>query len=177
MYEVSPRVKTQFEKMRQLDQVKQLLDFIKADERKSIDELKELVQVEAPTHHEEARAAVIAEKFRALGLENVHTGRGGNVIGLRRGAGNGPKVLIEGHLDTVFPFGSVKGVEERDGFLYAPGIVKDGVFTPEAMEEMTGIRLKVSDTKFGYTYAEDGPYNDDGMGRAVHRKAQGKRGL
>lgn len=31
-------------------------------------------------------------------------------------------VLIEGHMDTVFPFGTVKGVEEKDGFLYAPGI-------------------------------------------------------
>ena len=35
------------------------------------------------------------------------------------------KVLIEGHLDTVFPFGTVHGVEERDGFLYAPGIGDD----------------------------------------------------
>lgn len=58
-------------------------------------------------------------------------------------------------------------------FLYAPGIVKDGVFTPDAMEEMTGIRLKVSDTKFGYTYAEDGPYNDDGMGRVFGGRMNG----
>ena len=160
MYEVSPRVKTQFEKMRQLDQVKQLLDFIKADERKSIDELKELVLVEAPTHHEEARAAVIAEKFRALGLENVHTGRGGNVIGLRRGAGNGPKVLIEGHLDTVFPFGSVKGVEERDGFLYAPGIGDDTRALAMMLSLLrglnaTGIRT-VGDVYFVATTREEG---------------------
>ena len=31
----------------------------------------------------------------------------------------------EGHLDTVFPFGTVKEVTERDGFLYAPGIGDD----------------------------------------------------
>ena len=65
------------------------------------------------------------EKFKALGLENVHIDRGGNVVGLRRGSGKGPKVLIEGHLDTVFPFETVHGVEERDGFLYAPGIGDD----------------------------------------------------
>ena len=35
------------------------------------------------------------EKFKALGLENVHIDRGGNVVGLRRGSGKGPKVLIE----------------------------------------------------------------------------------
>jgi len=126
MYEVkSPRVRSQFEAMMKLEKVRKVLDFIKADERNSIDELKELVLIEAPTHHEEKRAAVFAQKLKDLGLEDVHTGRGGCVIGLRRGSGNGPKVVIEGHLDTVFPFGSVKGVEERDGFLYAPGVGDD----------------------------------------------------
>lgn len=125
MYEVSAKVRSQFETMMKNEQVQRLLSSIKEDERSSIDELKELVLIEAPTHHEEKRAAVMAEKFKALGLENVHIGRGGCVVGLRRGTGNGPKVLIEGHLDTVFPFGSVKGVEERDGFLYAPGIGDD----------------------------------------------------
>ncbi len=50
-------------------------------------------------------------------------------------------------------------------FLYAPGIVRGGEFKPEMMEELTGIRLKASREPFGYTYAVDGPYNDDGMGR------------
>ena len=86
MYEVkSPRVRSQFEAMMKLEKVREVLDFIKADERKSIDELKELVLIEAPTHHEEKRAAVFAQKLKDLGLEDVHTGRGGCVIGLRRG--------------------------------------------------------------------------------------------
>ncbi|MBP5212293.1 MAG: hypothetical protein J6Z30_05495, partial [Pyramidobacter sp.] len=103
MYEVkSPEVRAQFEAMMKHDKVRKVLDFIKADERNSIEELKELVQIEAPTHHEEARAAVFARKLKDLGLEDVHTGRGGNVIGLRSGNGKGPKVVIEGHMDTVF---------------------------------------------------------------------------
>ncbi len=59
-------------------------------------------------------------------------------------------------------------------FVYAPGIIKDGRFAPEAMEELTGIRLKVSgQEKLGYTLAVDGPFNDDGMGRVFGGKMNG----
>lgn len=125
MYQVSERVKKQFEYTMSIPCVKEAMKFIQDDERNTIEEQKELVLIEAPTREEEKRAAVMMEKFKALGLENVHIDRGGNVVGLRRGSGKGPKVLIEGHLDTVFPFGTVHGVEERDGFLYAPGIGDD----------------------------------------------------
>ncbi len=125
MYQVSERVKKQFEYTMSIPCVKEAMKFIQEDERNTIEEQKELVLIEAPTREEEKRAAVMMEKFKALGLENVHIDRGGNVVGLRKGSGKGPKVLIEGHLDTVFPFGTVHGVEERDGFLYAPGIGDD----------------------------------------------------
>ena len=125
MYQVSDHTRSQFEKMLGLTSVKEALAFIEANQPEAIEEQKELVLIEAPTGHEENRAKVFAEKFKALGLEDVHTDRGGNVIGIRRGTGKGPKVLIEGHMDTVFPFGTVKGVEEKDGFLYAPGIGDD----------------------------------------------------
>ena len=125
MYQVSDKTKKQFEAMMGTAAVKEALAFIENDQERTIEEQKELVLIEAPTGHEEKRAAAFAEKFRALGLEDVHIDRGGNVVGLRRGTKNGPKVLIEGHLDTVFPFGTVKEVTERDGFLYAPGIGDD----------------------------------------------------
>ena len=125
MYQVSERTRAQFEKMMSLEPVKEALRFIEEDQPNAIREQKELVVIEAPTGQEEERAKVFAEKFKALGLEDVHIDRGGNVIGIRKGTGKGPKVLIEGHLDTVFPFGTVQGVEERDGFLYAPGIGDD----------------------------------------------------
>ena len=99
MYQVSDHTRSQFEKMLGLASVKEALAFIEANQPEAIEEQKELVLIEAPTGHEENRAKVFAEKFKALGLEDVHTDRGGNVIGIRRGTGKGPKVLIEGHMD------------------------------------------------------------------------------
>lgn len=125
MYQVSDRCREQFEKMLGLECVKTALRFIEADQDQTIEDQKELVLIEAPTGQEENRAKAYMEKFAALGLSDVHIDRHGNVVGVRKGTKSAPKVLIEGHLDTVFPFGTVHGVEERDGFLYAPGIGDD----------------------------------------------------
>ena len=108
-----------------LESVKTALKFIEKDQDRTIKDQKELVLIEAPTGQEENRARAYMEKFKALGLLDVRIDAHGNVIGVRKGSGAGPKVLIEGHLDTVFPFGTVHGVEEKDGFLYAPGIGDD----------------------------------------------------
>ena len=72
MYQVSERVKKQFEYTMSIPCVKEAMKFIQEDERNTIEEQKELVLIEAPTREEEKRAAVMMEKFKALGLENVH---------------------------------------------------------------------------------------------------------
>ena len=76
MYQVSERVKKQFEYTMSIPCVKEAMKFIQEDERNTIEEQKELVLIEAPTGEEEKRAAVMMEKFKALGLENVHIDRG-----------------------------------------------------------------------------------------------------
>ena len=125
MYQVSEKTRKQFETMMGLDCVRKALEFIKEDQEQTIRDQKELVLIEAPTGQEQKRAEVFAERFRQLGLEDVHIDRGGNVVGVRKGTGHGPRVLLEGHMDTVFPFGTVTEVKEKDGFLYAPGIGDD----------------------------------------------------
>ncbi|MBQ8081712.1 MAG: hypothetical protein IJ240_07410 [Clostridia bacterium] len=50
-------------------------------------------------------------------------------------------------------------------FVYAPGVLKDGRFAPEGMEDLTGLKLRITERCFGYTLADNGPYNDDGMAR------------
>ena len=124
-YKVSQKVKDTFETLSSLESVKKGLEAIKKDQDRCINEQIELTLIEAPTFHEEKRAEVMKKKMEELGLEDVHIDRGGNVVGVRKGSGGGKRVLIEGHLDTVFPFGSVKKVEEKNGFLYAPGIGDD----------------------------------------------------
>ncbi len=124
-YTVRESIRKSFETLTALPEVKKALAFIEADEARSLEEQKKLTLIEAPTFHEETRAKAYCEYFKALGLEDVHVDEFTNAVGLWKGCGNGPKILVEAHLDTVFPFGSVKEIVEKDGCLYAPGIVDD----------------------------------------------------
>ncbi len=105
--------------------VQSALDYAKADQPRCLEQHIRLTEIEAPTYQEQQRAEAFAALLRAEGIEDVHIGKGGNVIGIRRGGKPGPKVLVDAHLDTVFPFGSVSKVQEEDGILYAPGICDD----------------------------------------------------
>lgn len=102
-----------------------LLDAVKADHARSIEDLKLLVEIEAPPFKEQKRAEAFLARMKALGLADARIDAEGNVVGLRKGTGNGPKLLVSAHLDTVFPLGTDVKVKERDGKLHAPGISDD----------------------------------------------------
>lgn len=122
---VSPAVREQFERMAAHPQVKAALEFIKADEARTLAEQKEIVVIEAPPFQEQARARDYLRRFAALGVGNARIDSEGNVIAVRPGTGQGPKVVVSAHLDTVFPAGTDLTVKEKDGRLLAPGIGDD----------------------------------------------------
>jgi acetylornithine deacetylase/succinyl-diaminopimelate desuccinylase-like protein len=84
-----------------------------------------LTEIEAPPFKEQRRAEAFLVRMKALGLADARIDAEGNVIGVRRGSGNGPRLLVSAHLDTVFPAGTDVRVKERDGRLHAPGISDD----------------------------------------------------
>ncbi len=124
-YLVSEGVEQQLSQLLEKPQVKGALEWIERDQENSLEEQIRLTCVEAPTYQEQKRAELFAQLLKELGLEDVRIDRGGNVLGLRRGTKGGKKVLVEAHMDTVFPLGSVQGVKRENGFLYAPGISDD----------------------------------------------------
>jgi acetylornithine deacetylase/succinyl-diaminopimelate desuccinylase-like protein len=105
--------------------VRKLLDAVKADHERSIEDLRLLTEIEAPPFKEQRRAEAFLARMKALGLADARIDAEGNVIGVRKGSGNGPRLLVSAHLDTVFPAGTDVRVRERDGRLHAPGISDD----------------------------------------------------
>ena len=96
---------------------------IAADYDRTIAELIELTEIPAPPFKESARGQRMAEKFKALGLSDVHIDDVGNVIGIRPGKDRAAKALmVAAHLDTVFPEGTVTKVRREGDTLHAPGI-------------------------------------------------------
>jgi tripeptide aminopeptidase len=82
----------------------------------------QLTEIPAPPFKETRRGEAFAGLLRETGLAKVETDPEGNVIGLRKGAGNGPLVAIAAHLDTVFPEGTTVKVKRSGTRLLAPGI-------------------------------------------------------
>ena len=95
------------------------------DHDRLVAEIIQLTEIPAPPFKEDARGAAYLEMLRAAGLSNVERDAEGNVMGLRRGTGDGPLIAIAAHLDTVFPEGTDVKVKRDGTRLAAPGIGDD----------------------------------------------------
>ena len=123
--QVRPEVDKAYTQLMAAPAVQKLLEAVKADHERSVEDLKLLTEIEAPPFKEQKRAEAFLARMKALGLVDAKIDAEGNVVGLRKGTGHGPKLLISAHLDTVFPAGTDVKVKERDGKLFAPGIADD----------------------------------------------------
>lgn len=148
--------------MLSLEEVQKALAFVEADAEQSIEDQVALTLIEAPTFHEEARAKAYAEYLGKLGLEDAHVDEFGNAVALWKGAGTGPKILVEAHLDTVFPFGSVKEVKRENGVLYAPGIVDDTRGLAVLLSALRGLKASGLQTSGDIVFV--GTSREEGMG-------------
>ena len=96
-----------------------------ADHERTVADIITLTEIPSPPFKEEKRAAAYLEMLRAHGLEDVEQDEIGNVMGLRRGAGNGALMVVAAHLDTVFPEGTDVKVRREGTKLFAPGVGDD----------------------------------------------------
>ena len=96
-----------------------------AEHERIVEDGIRLTEIPSPPFGEEVRAAAYREMLAAHGLEDVETDGIGNVMGLRRGTGNGPLLVVAAHLDTVFPAGTDVTVRREGTKLFAPGIGDD----------------------------------------------------
>jgi acetylornithine deacetylase/succinyl-diaminopimelate desuccinylase-like protein len=108
----APEVRTAFERFR-------------AQESKFALWQMEATRVAAPPFGEEARGAWLADRFRDLGLIDVHADEVGNVFGVRPGYGS-RFVSLSAHIDTVFPAATPLNIRQEGSRLYGPGVSDNG---------------------------------------------------
>lgn len=159
----------QFDRLQTIPAVRTALARVKDRLPDFIEIQKELALIEAPSRHEEKKARRYAELLTEYGLEDVTVDEHFNVCGRIRGTGNtGKAVLLEGHLDTVFSFGDVRGVRVDDeGRIHCPGICDDtralaANLSVLAALKAAGIR-PVHDIIIAGTVCEEGLGGMDGM--------------
>lgn len=108
-----------------MEKVQQALEYLKEDDAHTLKELLELCEIPAPSHMEGDRARWICGKMQEIGLSDVHIDQVGNVFGTIYGKAGGPKVILAGHTDTVFPEGTDVTVKKEGNRYFCPGINDD----------------------------------------------------
>lgn len=119
---IAPAMQATIEAIASNDRVDKAVRFVRDDEANMLKRLVELNEIPAPPFGEEKRAHRFAELLRNAGLEQVEIDEVGNVIGRRKGNGNGKVVALGAHLDTVFPVETDVTVKVENGRYTAPGI-------------------------------------------------------
>lgn len=129
-------------------------------EPQTIRDLITLTEVPAPPFKEEQRGKKFAAMLSEAGVDSVWTDTAGNVIGLRKGTHGKRTVVLDAHLDTVFPEGTDVKVRMHGDTLKAPGVGDDTrglaalLAGLKAMNE-AGIRT-IADILFVGTVGEEG---------------------
>src|SRR5215218_5349171 len=140
---------------------KAAVDALQKDHDRWISEVIKLTEIPAPPFKEQERAKAYMEMLKAHGLTDVEIDQEGNAIGVRKGTGGGPLVVVSAHLDTVFPEGTDVTVKRDGSRLAAPGISDDSAGLATLLSivramNAAGIKTK-SDIVFMGTVGEEGP--------------------
>ena len=85
----------------------------------------ELTEIPAPPFKETVRALRFKQLLEAAGPDKVWIDSLGNVLALRKGKKGSRTVVLDAHLDTVFPEGTDVKVNVKGDTLFAPGISDD----------------------------------------------------
>lgn len=158
--------------------IKRAFEAIKSWNGWIIDNQVQLCEIPAPPFKEQARGIEFRKRMIALGYPDTKIDAAGNVIAERPGRGNGPTIMIAGHLDTVFPEGTDVKVKRTGTRMDGAGIGDDcrGLVVilsvaralNEAKIETRGKVILVADV------GEEGPGNLRGMRELFNNGYKGK---
>jgi tripeptide aminopeptidase len=158
--------------------VRAALQIIRDDNAWTLSQQVSVCEIPAPPFGEARRAAEYRRRLTALGLRNVRIDAEGNAIGERPGSGDGPTVVIAGHLDTVFPETTNVRTRRVGGRIYGPGIGDDcrGLAVVLAVArafQRAGVRTNGTVIFVG-NVGEEGPGNLRGVKHLYEKELKGR---
>jgi len=158
--------------------IRGVLQVIRDDNAWTLEQQVSICEIPAPPFGEARRAAEYRRRLAALGLRNVRIDAEGNAIAERPGAGNGPTVVIAGHLDTVFPETTDVRTRRVGGRIYGPGIGDDCrglavVLAVARAMQRTGVRTNGTVIFVG-NVGEEGPGNLRGVRHLYEKELKGR---
>lgn len=112
-------------------QVKLALQYIDNSDDETVQEWLSVCNAYGPQGDETYRSRLLYKLFRIYGLDNVHIDDARNVIGVRKGIGGGPTIVLNAHHDNVALWPREQPIE---------AFVADGrVWCPAAGDDLRGV--------------------------------------
>ena len=127
---VTPDISREVEVARQVlatPQMKKAIDYVDGSDDETVQEWLSICNAYGPSFDETYRSRLLYKLFRIYGLDNVHIDDGKNVIGVRKGTGGGPTVVLNAHHDNVALLPREQPVEAfvADGRVWCPAAADD----------------------------------------------------
>jgi len=104
--------------------VQAAFQYLEENDAETMQDLRTLTEIPAPPFMEEERGRAFRARLEEIGVDSSWVDEEGNVIGLRRGTGEGT-LVVSAHLDTVFPEGTDVRIRQVGDTLFAPGVGDD----------------------------------------------------
>ena len=92
---IDQNVFSAMQSLKELPKIQKALDIAQKQTDQAMAEQVEICEIPSPTFHEEKRAEEIARRMKAYGLTDVTIDAIGNVVGVRKGNGHGPVLVID----------------------------------------------------------------------------------
>lgn len=128
----------------------------KNQENKVIELCREMIQTRSYSGQEQNAGKVLEKFFRANGFDEVIRDRYGDVIGHIRGSQPGPRILFDGHMDTV-------PVSDEGEWPFPPfaGVISDGRIYGRGTSDMKGALSAMACAAAFYREETDGNFPGD----------------
>lgn len=123
--EINKKTRSEVNEIAKKLQLSGAFDVIDEIDEQTVKDLITLTEIPAPPFKEEVRAEKFKQMLQAAGADSVWIDKVGNVIGLREGRVGDRTIVLDAHLDTVFPAETDVTVKQRGDSLFAPGIGDD----------------------------------------------------
>ncbi len=122
---VDPVYQQEIEALRVHPAVQRAMKLIEETDEQTVQETIHLTEIPAPPFKEEVRAVEFKNMLEKIGVDSAWIDAEGNVIALRKGTKGDRTVVLDAHLDTVFPEGTEVDVTVNADTLFAPGVGDD----------------------------------------------------
>ncbi len=123
--EVSKKITSEVKQVAKKMELAAAFKEIEELDNQTIKNLITLTEIPAPPFMEGERALVFKKMLEQAGADSTWIDPVGNVIALREGAVGDRTIVLDAHLDTVFPEGTDVTVKHKGDTMYAPGIGDD----------------------------------------------------